>query len=196
MKRAGEQGKSRRVTRVSEIIAKYPKWLSLLAGGLSATGFAPLNLWPVTLIALALWMAIVAERDNWKGAALSGWLFGLGHFVVGLNWIAKAFTFQSAMPEWLGYIAVVLLSLYLAVYPALAAFGGWFFRTRPLAFMLAFAGQIERHRSLPETLREPQVLVVLPTTCRGHGGLIGAVVIRVDCNGEHPVIEVTGVLYP
>jgi len=47
--------------------------------------------------------------------------------VVGLNWIATAFTFQSNMPAWLGWIAVVLLSLYLAVYPALATGLAWRF---------------------------------------------------------------------
>ncbi len=141
MKRVAEQGKSRRVNKISEFITKYPKWLSLLAGALSATGFAPLNLWPITLLSLSLWMAIVVSRESWKAAAFSGWLFGLGHFVVGLNWIAKAFTFQAVMPEWLGYIAVVLLSLYLAVYPALAALGAWVVgKEKPLAFVTAMAG--------------------------------------------------------
>lgn len=124
-----------------DLARKYPFWLSLLAGGLSATGFAPLGFWPVSLLTLALWMAIVDGLGGRKAAFLSGWLFGLGHFVVGLNWIAKAFTFQAAMPEWLGYIAVILLSLYLAVYPALTALGAWLLaRGRPLAFVLAFAG--------------------------------------------------------
>ena len=54
-----------------------------------------------------------------------GWLFGVGHFTLGNQWIAVAFTFQAAMPIWLGYVAVVVLALYLAVYPALAAWGAW-----------------------------------------------------------------------
>ena len=90
---------------------------------------------------LALWIAILMQAQSRKAAFLSGWLFGLGHFVVGLNWIAKAFTFQAAMPEWLGYVAVVLLSLYLAVFPALAALGGWWIgRGRPLVLTVALAG--------------------------------------------------------
>lgn len=126
---------------LKSLFDKYPLWLSLLAGALSATGFAPLGLWQISLVALALWIAIVDSLESRKAAFFSGWLFGLGHFVVGLNWIAKAFTFQAAMPEWLGYIAVVLLSLYLAVYPALTALGAWFLgRGRPLVFVLAFAG--------------------------------------------------------
>ena len=54
-----------------------------------------------------------------------GWLFGLGHFAVGNQWIAISFTYQSAMPIWLGYVAVFALSLYLAIFPAMAAFGAW-----------------------------------------------------------------------
>lgn len=141
MKRIDEQGNSRGVNRLSDFIARYPYWLSLLAGALSSAGFAPLNLWPVTLASLTLWMAIVSGRDGWKRAAWSGWLFGLGHFIVGLNWIAKAFTFQAAMPGWLGYVAVVLLAFYLAVYPALAALGGWLVaKGRPVVFIFGLAG--------------------------------------------------------
>ncbi|GAB5483266.1 MAG: apolipoprotein N-acyltransferase [Parasphingorhabdus sp.] len=126
---------------VVDLLRKYPFWLSLIAGALSATGFAPLGFWPVSLLALALWIAIIDRAESRKAAFWAGWLFGLGHFVVGLNWIAKAFTFQAAMPEWLGYIAVVLLSLYLAVYPALTALGAWWLgRGRPVVFVLALAG--------------------------------------------------------
>lgn len=130
-----------RVKFLKTLFDKYPYWLSLLAGALSATGFAPLGLWGISLIALALWIAIVDSLKSRKAVFFSGWLFGLGHFIVGLNWIAKAFTFQAAMPEWLGYIAVVLLSLYLAIYPALTALGAWLLgKGRPLIFILAFAG--------------------------------------------------------
>ncbi|MEH6701580.1 apolipoprotein N-acyltransferase, partial [Parasphingorhabdus sp.] len=45
------------------------------------------------------------------------------------------------MPGWLGYVAVVLLSLYLAVFPALAALVAWSLgRKRPWAFILGLAG--------------------------------------------------------
>ena len=45
------------------------------------------------------------------------------------------------MPAWLGWIAVVLLSLYLAVYPMLAAGLAWRFgKDNRLALVLALAG--------------------------------------------------------
>jgi apolipoprotein N-acyltransferase len=104
---------------------RRPKLAALLLGAVSATGFAPLDLWPLTLIALAGWMLLVARAPRGRRALGIGWAFGVGHFTIGLNWIATAFTYQAAMPAWLGWIAVVLLALYLAAYPALAAWGAW-----------------------------------------------------------------------
>lgn len=132
-------------SRIAALADRRPKLLALLLGAVSATGFAPLHLWPLTLLALAGWMVLVARSPKgWRAFGL-GWAFGVGHFVVGLNWIATAFTYQAAMPAWLGWIAVVLLSLYLAVYPALAAWGAWMMRPRADAhfaapsYLLAFA---------------------------------------------------------
>ncbi|MEZ5708982.1 MAG: apolipoprotein N-acyltransferase [Blastomonas sp.] len=113
----------------------------LLLGLVSATGFAPLDLWPVTLTCLAIMLRISMLAERLRSVLLSGWLFGVGHFVLGLNWIATAFTFQANMPAWLGWIAVVLLSLYLAIYPALAFLGARLIGGRlPLAQVIAFAG--------------------------------------------------------
>ena len=121
--------------KVIALFARYPRWIALVAGSVSATGFAPLNLWPLTLLCLALLMHLVASTDSGKRAFMIGWLFGVGHFSVGNNWIATAFTYQAAMPAWLGWIAVVALALYLAVYPALACWGAWWAsRLKPLSF--------------------------------------------------------------
>jgi apolipoprotein N-acyltransferase len=107
------------------IPGRFPKLTALLAGFLSATGFEPLKLWPVTLACFALLLWLIERAPNRRAAFTRGWLFGLGHFTLGLNWIAHAFSFQDAMPHWFGYGAVILLSLYLAVYPGLAALGAW-----------------------------------------------------------------------
>ncbi len=111
--------------RIAAFAARWPKLIALTLGAVSATGFAPLHLWPLTLLALGGWMMLVARSPKgWRAFGI-GWAFGVGHFVVGLNWIATAFTYQAAMPAWLGWVAVVVLALYLAVYPALAAWGAW-----------------------------------------------------------------------
>jgi apolipoprotein N-acyltransferase len=114
--------------------------IALLLGALAACGFQPWGIWPLTLAAFAGLMWLIADTRRMRSALALGWWFGVGHFCVGLNWIATAFTFQAAMPAWLGWIAVFLLSLYLAVYPAMAAGIAWKYgRRHPLALVLWFA---------------------------------------------------------
>src|SRR5690242_16382455 len=99
--------------------------LSFLLGLLSATGFQPLGLWPLTVCAFAGLILLIGQAPGMRSALARGWWFGMGQFVLGLNWIATAFTYQAAMPPWLGWVAVVVLSFYLAVYPAAAAGLAW-----------------------------------------------------------------------
>ena len=114
--------------------------LAFLAGLVSALGFAPLGLWPLTILAYAALLRLVEPAPSLRSALARGWWFGVGQFVVGLNWIATAFTYQAAMPAWLGWIAVVLLSLYLAIYPAVAVGLAWrWARANRIALVLLLA---------------------------------------------------------
>ena len=117
----------------------HPLWSAALLGAAAACGFRPLALWPLALMGVAGLFALVSRATTWRRAGLIGWLWGVTHFTVGNNWIATAFTYQAKMPMWLGWCAVVALSLYLAVFPALAAVGGWVFRREPVAMVPAFA---------------------------------------------------------
>ena len=153
--------------------------IALVTGALSAFAFEPAGLWLLMPVAFALLVDLISRtRSLWR-ALLVGWLFGLGQFVVGLNWIATAFTYQTAMPPWLGWIAVVLLSLYLAVYPALAAGLAWRIgRNNEVALVLALAGGW----AITEWLRagiftgfawNPVAAAMVPTPLVGISALIG-----------------------
>src|SRR6476620_10975391 len=114
---------------------------AFIAGAGSAFAFEPAGLWPLLPVAFAILCEFIDRSKSIGQALLIGWAFGFGQFVVGLNWIATAFTFQAKMPAWLGWIAVVLLSIYLAVYPALATGLAWRFgRKNRLALLLVLAG--------------------------------------------------------
>src|SRR5947209_1079279 len=114
---------------------------ALIAGAGSALAFQPLGWWPLLFVGFAFLCEFTCRvKSQWQGA-LVGWAFGFGQFAVGLNWIATAFTYQSAMPPWLGWVAVVLLSVYLALYPALATAVAWRFgRQDRLVMVLVLGG--------------------------------------------------------
>jgi len=114
---------------------------AFFAGAASAFAFEPAALWPLLPVAFAILCELICRAKSLGRGLLLGWVFGLGQFVVGLNWIATAFTFQAAMPAWLGWIAVVLLSIYLAIYPAMAAGLAWRFgRDNRVALVLTLGG--------------------------------------------------------
>ena len=125
----------------SDPLSRYPALVAFAIGAVSAFAFEPVGLWPLLIVAFTALCELISRAENRWRALLIGWAFGFGQFVVGLNWIATAFTFQAKMPAWLGWIAVVLLSLYLAVYPAIATGVAWKFgRKNRLALLLILAG--------------------------------------------------------
>lgn len=125
--------------RLSDIALNSPRLSALLLGVISALGFEPVALWPLALLALAGLLALLVRAPTRQAAFTLGWSFGLGQFSLALNWIATAFGFQAAMPAWLGWIAVLGISAYLAVYPGLALLAAWHFRARLAALVPALA---------------------------------------------------------
>lgn len=135
--------------RIQPLVAgrRFQAVAALICGSAAATGFVPLGWWPLTLAAMAGLMALGFSAPTAGRAFFMGWLFGVAHFSLGLNWIATAFTYQAAMPVWLGWVGVLLLSLVLAAYPGLALMAAWGLtvhrrareRLSPTAFLFAFA---------------------------------------------------------
>ena len=154
-------------------------FFAFLAGGASAFAFEPTGLWPLLPVAFAVLCEFTCRaRSMWR-ALLTGWAFGLGQFVIGLNWIATAFTFQAAMPPWLGWVAVVLLSIYLAIYPALATGLAWRFGRSERVILISVLGGAW---AITEWLRgtmftgfpwNPAAAVLAPTPLIGITALIG-----------------------
>ncbi|MHA7820340.1 MAG: apolipoprotein N-acyltransferase [Erythrobacter sp.] len=127
--------------RLKAFAASWPGLVSAMLGLIVAGGFPPLHAWYVAFPALALFVAHIHAAPNWRGALWRGWTFGWAHLTLANNWIATAFTYQAEMPEALGWAAVPLLCVYLAVYPALAALITHLAakRSGPLAFGWVFA---------------------------------------------------------
>lgn len=129
------------VRKSSDTTALRSRLAVFALGGASALGFEPFGWWWLTVAAMAGLLALLARAPNRRSAGWLGWGFGLGQFALGLNWIATSFTYQAQMPAWLGWVGVLLLSLYLALYPALASVTAWWLaRANRGALVPALAG--------------------------------------------------------
>ncbi|MCR9180555.1 MAG: apolipoprotein N-acyltransferase [Erythrobacteraceae bacterium] len=121
---------------------RRPALSAIVLGLIAACGYPPLHLWPLGLAALAGFVWLLHVAPTRRGAFWRGWWFGWAHLTLANNWIATAFTHQAKMPEVLGWVAVPMLCIYLAAYPALAALAAHLIARRaPLwAFGLVLAG--------------------------------------------------------
>ncbi|MFP4906494.1 apolipoprotein N-acyltransferase, partial [Paraburkholderia sp. BR14261] len=63
----------------------------------------------------------LTRTTGWKSALFTGWAFGFGNFVSGVWWLYVSMHFYGGMPAVLAGAALVLFSLYLGLYPALAS---------------------------------------------------------------------------
>lgn len=92
------------------------------AGAACVFGFAPFYAWPVPLLALAVLFALWRPAASPWRAALTGYAFGLGYFLVGTSWVYVSLHRYGAMPAPLAALATFLFCAYLALHPAAA---GW-----------------------------------------------------------------------
>lgn len=114
--------------------------LAMLAAGVAHTAaFAPLEWWPLQILAVAALAAAVA-RATPAQAAWRGLCFGFAWLASGLWWLYISMHDFGGMPAPLAALAVALLAAALSLYLAGAmAWFAWRRRGRPLADGLAFA---------------------------------------------------------
>jgi apolipoprotein N-acyltransferase len=102
-----------------------PAWHFLAAaalGALNTLSFAPTPHGGWLEIAIfAGFYFWLTRTTGWKSALFTGWAFGFGNFVSGVWWLYVSMHFYGGMPAVLAGAALVLFSLYLGLYPALAA---------------------------------------------------------------------------
>ena len=105
---------------------RLPQRSSLAAfalGAATVAGFAPLYLFPLPVVTLALLMRAWQRADNARRAAVLGWWFGLGFFVTGVSWVYVSLHTFGAMPLPLAAFFTLLFCAFLALFPAAVAYG-------------------------------------------------------------------------
>jgi len=96
------------------------RWpLAPLLGVIATLGWAPYGQWYLTLLALALLLALAARAATPLRAAAVGWLFGWANFATGIYWVYISTHVYGGAPAWLSVLLLIVLCAYLALYPAL-----------------------------------------------------------------------------
>jgi apolipoprotein N-acyltransferase len=96
--------------------------LAAAAGACTVFAFAPFGVSGLAFVTLTLlfwqWQHAEAPRDG----AWVGFAFGVGLFGAGASWLTIALVTFGGMPAWLALIAIAILVIYLALWPALAGY--------------------------------------------------------------------------
>ena len=129
---------------------------SVLSGALTTLCFPTVSLGPVSLLAMSpLFWALLHEKPHPRDAFRAGFLFGITCYVGMLWWIVKLIPSADVTIPWLMTPALLLLVLYLSLYPA---------------FHLLVVAHASRWRTVPFVLAAPSVWVLFEFA-RSHGEL-------------------------
>lgn len=123
----------------------HPGWpgnlLALVAGALTTLALAPFDIWPLALVAQALFYLGLRQLAG-KQAFIRGWCFGVGLYGAGINWIYISIHTYGEASVALAGLLMVLFVFAVALFLALPAWAWarWLRRPdAPLADALAFA---------------------------------------------------------
>ncbi|MEL7254379.1 MAG: apolipoprotein N-acyltransferase [Pseudomonadota bacterium] len=126
---------------IQTVLARGPWAQALICGGLggiAALGQAPFGLWPVTVIAIGLFFAILRNTQSAKHATGLGWAAGAGYFAVALMWLVEPFLVDVARHGWIAPIALSAACAGFGFYWAITGWITFIFRGQAIAFIAAF----------------------------------------------------------
>lgn len=115
--------------------------LAPLLGALASLGFAPWNLKPLPVLALAGLLWLLRDARPARALCLAG-LFALAHYLSGTYWLYISTAVYGGAAPWLGVVLTLLACLISASYPALVCAGlAWLRALRgPVAWFAVPAG--------------------------------------------------------
>lgn len=95
--------------------------VGLLFGGIGLFAYAPYDQWWISFLSASalIWLATHPHRPM---ATLGVLTWAVSYFALGVNWVHVSMIQFGGVPEIVSYFAVLLLALYLALYPLLFSY--------------------------------------------------------------------------
>jgi apolipoprotein N-acyltransferase len=130
---ARSEGAQDALVRTGDFIRTATGWrravIAFVAGALSALAFAPYEIFPLFLLAVAVLVLLIDGAEETKRPMRSafwvGWCWAFGQFLVGLYWVAYAFLVEADAHAWqIPFVEFFLpggLALFIALACAIAA---------------------------------------------------------------------------
>ena len=123
-------------------LAKHPNLFLFLAGALATQALPPTNVLPLIFLSLGFFIYQLMRAETWQQAAVRGWWFGMGYFVVGLYWVSFALFVGWPKFAWLlpfsAFGLPIIMTIYIALMSALLFWTASKFSNRKLAVILLF----------------------------------------------------------
>lgn len=117
-----ERSHSSRHRRIAALLTgRLGDWLSIVAGGILPLAFAPFNFFPAAVVApsllFSLWLDVPPRQ-----ALRRGYLFGLGMFGLGVNWVFVSMYEFGGVGLPLSLFLTISLVAFLALFPAILGY--------------------------------------------------------------------------
>ena len=96
--------------------------LSIIAGGLVPFAFEPVGFYFLTFLSLSTLFYLWYKTDSAKESFISGYLFGLAMFGIGVNWLHISINLFGGMHIIGAWFFTFLLIAFLSLYPALCGY--------------------------------------------------------------------------
>lgn len=117
----------KRLTNILDTVSNKRLWASVLCGASLVFAYAPFSLWWLTLLVLPGWIHyvnhhVIKSTKAIKTATQHGFAFGFGWFGAGISWVHVSIAEFGGVPLLVSIALMVMLCLYLALFPALAIY--------------------------------------------------------------------------
>lgn len=115
-------------SRVHRNLTDKSNWLSFIAGLMLVFAYAPFSLWWLPFIALSLWFYHLEKllkschSSAKKVLSKHSLIFAFGWFASGISWVHVSIAEFGGLPLMVTLLLMMLLCLYLALFPALCGY--------------------------------------------------------------------------